>query len=115
MNRTRSLTNVRLTVEEGTLWITGRGQKDDWFVGPGETVDLVGPGWVAGPVSSGSRCRYRTEPLALTKRPARRKLLVTKGPLRMQPRPLVITRHLTAFLPLTGQVCPQEFAVTRDD
>jgi len=33
----------------------------------------------------------------------------------MRPVHLVITRHLTAFLPLTGEVCPQELVVNPED
>lgn len=62
MNAPMRLDNVRVTVETGTVWITGLDGQDHLLT-PRQTMELKGAGWVVGPVGSRDSCRIEIEAL----------------------------------------------------
>jgi len=69
METIMSVHDVRLSVETGTVWVTKSGEPLDQIVGEGKTVDLVGPGWIVGPVNQRQPGTWRVTGLRRSRRP----------------------------------------------
>ena len=63
MDETVKVKNVRLTVETGNAWATRTGHSEDRLIAAGQRINLVGGGWVVGPLGPTGSCCFEVTPL----------------------------------------------------